>query len=95
MKAYHIAQAKKTILKSIEINKYKEEFIKSNLSVKEYMKSKNLTEDEQKEFVKSLLPNRNIEEYISNAFDAATGEDVILEAQVDHMANNYRKKIKP
>lgn len=95
MKVYHIAQAKKTILKNIELNEYKEEFIKSNLSVKEYMKSKNLTEDEQKEFVKSLLPNRNIEEYISNAFDAATGEDVVLEAQVDHMADNYRKKIKP
>lgn len=95
LKVYNIAQAKKTLLKNIELNEYQEDFITSNLSVKEYMKSKNLTEDEQKEFIKSLLPNRNIEEYLSNAFDAVTGEDIVLEAQVDHMADNYRKKIKP
>lgn len=93
MKVYHIAQSKKTLIKNIELQEYQEDFIKSNLSVKDYMKNNNLSEDEQREFIKSLLPNRNIEEYVSNIFDSVTGEDIMLEAQVDYLANNHRKKI--
>lgn len=93
MKVYNIVQDRKKLVNSINIDEFKEDFINSELQVKEYMKKYNLNEEEQQEFLNSFLNKQPIEQSVANMIDYMMGEETMIEAQVNYIA--HKKKMKP